>query len=68
MSSHAIQVKYLVAAVWALIVGALMAGAAALLGETGYDVALIGALGGLGAAVYILELAAGAGTASRPPQ
>jgi hypothetical protein len=46
--------KYVVAAVWALAVGLLMAGGAALLDERASDVLLIGVLGGLGAAVYVL--------------
>lgn len=50
--------KAVVALVWALIVGGLMAGGAAMLGESSDDVVLIGVLGGMGAAVFIFVFAA----------
>jgi hypothetical protein len=49
--------KWFVAAAWALIVGPLMAGGAALLDVPASDTLLIGVLGGLGAAAYILMFA-----------
>ena len=50
--------RFVVASVWALIVGLLMAGGAAMLGEPASHVWLIGVLGGIGAAVYVLYFAA----------
>jgi len=50
--------KVVVASVWALIVGALMAGGAALLGQSAVDALLIGGLGGMGAAVFVFVFAA----------
>jgi len=50
--------KFVVAFVWALIVGGLMAGGAAILGQSAEDVLLIGILGGVGAAVFVFVLVA----------
>lgn len=49
--------KWVAAAAWALIVGLLMAGGAALIDVPASDVLLIGVLGGLGAAAYVLMFA-----------
>jgi hypothetical protein len=51
--------KWAVAAIWALIVGLLMAGGGVLLGLAGSDLALVSVLGGLGAAAYIVLYEAG---------
>jgi nitroreductase len=51
--------KWAVAAIWALIVGLLMAGGGALLGLAGSDLAPVSVLGGLGAAAYIVLYEAG---------
>lgn len=50
--------KWVVAAVWALLVGSLMSGAAWLLDMSTPEIELIGVLGGLGAAAFILVFAA----------
>ena len=51
------KLKYIVASIWAVVVGSLMAVVAAWLGEDRDDVALIGLLGGWGAAAYVLIFA-----------
>ena len=48
------RLRWLKACVWAVVVGLLMAGGASLFDLPGSDVVLIGVLGGLGAAAYIL--------------
>lgn len=50
--------KVVIAVVWAVVVGGLMAGGAGILGESAEDVLLIGILGGMGAAVFIFLVAA----------
>jgi hypothetical protein len=52
------RLKWIVAAAWALIVGPLMAGGAALMDLPASDVLLISVLGGLGAAACVLVFAA----------
>lgn len=51
------SIKWIIAIVWAVVVGALMAGAASLLDLPRADVVLISVLGGLGAAVFIVWFA-----------
>jgi len=51
------SIKTIVAIVWAVVVGSLMAGAASLLDLPSADVVLIGVLGGLGAAIFIVWFA-----------
>ena len=46
-------IKSIVAIVWAVVVGSLMAGAASLLDLPSADVVLISVLGGFGAAIFI---------------
>ncbi len=48
------------AAIWALIVGSLMTGGAAIMGLPARDVVMVGALGGIGAAIFILFFAGSA--------
>ena len=48
--------RYLIAVVWAVLVGLFMAGGASLFDVPRTDVLLIGVLGGLGAAASVLVL------------
>ena len=54
--------KFVVAFVWAVIVGGLMAGGATILGQSPEDALLMGVLGGMGAA---MALAAASGRLNR---
>jgi hypothetical protein len=54
MPELSVAMRYVIAAVWAMIVGGLMAGGAVLLEFSAAEVWLVGILGGLGASAYVL--------------
>lgn len=54
MASSTALLTWGIAGVWALIVGLLMAGGAALIDLPGAEVVLVSVLGGFGAAAYII--------------
>jgi hypothetical protein len=57
MHQRPFKLRSLVASIWAVIIGSIIAGGAALIGLPFADVALMGVLGGLGAAAAIFLLA-----------
>lgn len=58
--------KATVAWIWAVVIGVLMGGAAALIGFSWSEALLIGALGGLGAAIFILFFAVPSSRPDKP--